>query len=151
MIASISRARVSFSKSGGLKQFMHIKVPSAATSLRDTDFSLMEDKKYERIEGSCVASTRVKIQALERVTTTLFVRLHKVRRTGRKMGTSGSNPDPSPDANTLTSSMAAPDSRVRSEFMAFVRGREMDCMIGMRSMASSKAPLRHTAVKELMP
>jgi hypothetical protein len=70
---------------------------------------------------------------------------------GKKMGRSGSNPTPRPDARTLTKSMAAPESRVLSEFMAFVRGREMDRTMGTRSAVKSKAPLRHIADKELMP
>jgi hypothetical protein len=130
---------------------MHVRVPSAATSLSDTDFSLIESKKYGRMEGSCVASTIVKMQALAREMTTLFVRLHRARRTGKKMGRSGSKPAPSPDARTPTRSMAALESRVLSEFMAFVRGREMDRMMGTRSGVKSKAPLRHMAHKELMP
>lgn len=149
-MASISRARASFSKSGGLKQFMHIRVPSAAISLSDADFSLIESKKYGRMEGSCVASTMVKMQVLARAMTTLFVRPHRARRTGKKIGRSGSNPAPSPDARTLTRSMATPESRVLSEFMAFVRGRDMDRMMRRRSAVKSKAPLRHMAHKELM-
>jgi hypothetical protein len=47
--------------------------------------------------------------------------------------------------------MAVPESRVLSEFMAFVKGREIKRIIGIRSAAKSKAPLRHIAHKELMP
>lgn len=130
---------------------MHISVPSAATSLSDGDFSLIDGKKYESIEGSCVASTTAKMQVLARVMTTLFVRPHRVRRTGKNMGRRGSNPGPSPDARTLTKSMAVPESRVLSEFMAFVKGREIKRMIGIRSAAKSKAPFRHMEHKELMP
>ena len=129
---------------------MHMSVPSAAMSLSDADFSWVEGKKYGRMEGSCVASTMVKMQAFARVMTTLFVRPQRVRRTGKKSGRRGSNPAPRPDARTPTRSMAAPESRVLSEFMAFVRGREIDRTIWIRSTVNSKAPLRHIAHKELM-
>ena len=52
IIVSMSRTRVSFSRSGGLKQFIQLRVPSAATSLRDVDLSLIDCEKYGRMDGS---------------------------------------------------------------------------------------------------
>lgn len=45
IMASMSRARASFSRSGGLKQFIHVSMPSAAVSLKDVDLSLIDCEK----------------------------------------------------------------------------------------------------------
>jgi hypothetical protein len=75
IIASISCARNSFSKSGGLKQFMQFKVASTATKRREEDLSFAETSRYGRIDGSCVDSIMVNMQIRERLTKTLLVRV----------------------------------------------------------------------------
>ena len=54
---------------------------------------------------------------------TLFVRPQRVRRGGRNRGRRGSNEAPRTPAMLAIRSDAAIDSRVLSEFMAFVTGR----------------------------
>lgn len=91
MIVSTSRARGSFSRSGGLKVFKHARVHSAAASRRDADLSVIDSEKYDNIDGEVVCSTIATIEALARVTKTLFDRVHIMRSVGRKSGRRGSN------------------------------------------------------------
>lgn len=74
MIASMALALVSFSKSGGLQQFKHARVPSAATSLKEEDLSLINCKKKWRKEGSWVAWIMDMIEERAWLMITLFVR-----------------------------------------------------------------------------
>lgn len=71
-----------------------------------------------------MASIVVRRHARARVTKTLFVRAQRARRVGINEGRSGSKELPRVEANKATRSNAAPESLVRSEFMAELRGRE---------------------------
>ena len=52
MIDSMSLARDSLSRSGGLKQFKHARVHSATTNLRDDVLSLECCSRWGSMEGS---------------------------------------------------------------------------------------------------
>lgn len=123
IIASISRARASFSRSGGLHEFRQVKVPSATISLSVAALSLIFCTKKGRTEASWVDSIMVKIALRARLMTTLFVLPQTISKLGIKSGISCSKSCPSPFATEDSMSRAVPHSRVRSEFMALVIGR----------------------------
>lgn len=96
------------------------------------------------IPGSWVASTIVKMHVLALVMTTLFVRPQRDRRLGKNKGNNGSNSIPSPDATAVRTSRAAPDNRVRSEFIAPMRLRWIERKEKTTSAACSNAPDWHS-------
>src|SRR5882757_1758790 len=84
MTSSIRRTRVSFSISGGLKQFKQARTPSAATKRRKVDLWFTDSARYGRRDGDWVFSITAKIHAFARLVNTLLVRAQSPRRVGRK-------------------------------------------------------------------
>lgn len=124
MIASISRARGSFSRSGGLKLFRHARVHSAVAKRKDTDLSVIDSEKYVNMEVEVVCSTMARSDALARVTNTLFDRVHIARRVGKKRGRRGSNDCRNSEERVVIKSIATAESLLRSELMAELSGRD---------------------------
>lgn len=119
---------------------MQASVPSATVMRKDADLSFTDCKKYGRMEGIWVVSMIVMMHPRARVIMTLLVREQRVSRVGKYKARRESNPDPNPEATTLIKSMAVPESLVRSEFIALLRGRESDRIVRINSCGKSKPP-----------
>lgn len=86
-----------------------------------------------------------KIHAFARLVNTLLVRAQSPRRVGKKSETSGSNEGPNPASRAVTSSIAEPESLLRSEFIAWFSGLENERMPVTISVANSHPPfLQHS-------
>ena len=149
--SSTSLARTSFSKSGGLKQFKHARTLSAAVTRKLADLSLDASNKYGKIAGSCVCSMTARIHVRARVIMTLLVRVQRVKSVGKNRDKRGSNSAPRSEANAHSRSIAAPESLLRSEHMALLRGRENVRIDVMSSAEKSQAPFLQRYVKRTMP
>lgn len=149
--SSMSRARVSFSISGGLKQFRQARTPSAATKRREADFGVKESARYGRMEVDCVFSIAARMHAFARLVNTLLVRPQSPRRVGMNSGTRGSNEEPRPVNRAFTSSIVEPDSLLRSEFIAWLIGLESERIPATISVAKSHPPLLQQWVSCTMP
>jgi hypothetical protein len=115
-----------------------------------TDLSLMQGIKYVRTAGSCVVSMMVNTQVRARVMKTLLVRVHRVRRVGKKRWRRGSNAVSRPVARAVTRSIAAPDSFVRSEPIALFSGRARLRTAATNSDGNSQAPVSQRDKRVIM-
>jgi hypothetical protein len=68
-----------------------------------------------------------------------------------KMGRSGSNAGPKPADNAVMSSMVAPESLERSEFIALFRGLDSECIPATISVANAHPPFLQHSVSCTMP
>lgn len=91
------------------------------------------------------------MHAFVRLVKTLLVRPHRPSSVGMKSGTSGSKDDPSPIASADTRSIAVPERRLRSEFIALVKGLDNERIPATMSGAKSHPPLLQRVVRCEMP
>ena len=147
MMDSTSVALASFSKSGGLHELRHARVPSAMTTFRVEDLSLMFWRKYVNTDASCADWIIANIEALARLIMTLFVRAQSASRVGINKGRSCSNSVPITEARVLSKSIGTIHNLVRSEFMALTMGL-CDVLIELTSSegATSYAPSSHILI-----
>lgn len=123
MTASMSSARETVSRSGGLKQFMHASTSSVAMSLRESDLSDTELRKCGRRSGDWTCSTMAMRHAFDLETKTLLDLAQPCNRFGTKNEINGSNALLRHVARVVTSSAACPDRRDRSDSNALLMGR----------------------------
>jgi hypothetical protein len=92
----------------------------------------------------------VRMLVRDRVMRTLFVLAQRPKSVGKKIGRSGSILAPIQDASTPIKSIATPDSRVRSEFIAELRARDTLRTVAITSEGKSHEASLHTAVSSEM-
>jgi hypothetical protein len=92
------------------------------------------------MDGKWVCLITATMHAFARPTNTLLVRAQSTRRLGMKSETSGSNAEPNPADKTVRRSMTEPESRLRSEFRAWLSGFEMERMPASISVENLHPP-----------
>ena len=91
------------------------------------------------------------MHAFVRLVKILLVRPHRPSNAGMNNGTSGSKDDPSPIASADTRSIAVPERRLRSEFIALVKGLDNERIPATISGTESHPPLRQRVVRCEIP
>jgi hypothetical protein len=144
MTLSVRQAHVLFRE---LMEFRQERKPSAATRRSDADLFLTDSARYGRRDGEGVLSITVKMHALaRRLVNILLVWAQSPSKVGTKREISDSKETPKPADRAATSSIAEPETLLRSEFIATFSGRESERIPASISEGKLQPPLPQHSV-----